>query len=190
MKSRLIGLLVILVLVAVGYITYAYRYRLAAKIWHWRHGYSTAMGNYVVPVPEHWLILGESSLAFTLVNTSPKRFTRDGKFHTTAVINVFPFRDRIIEPNKMAFWVSLQKQRLASEQAESVEEKILKFGDESVTCVGGPELNVLDKRPNRPQTDAVSLNCMSEHGLNVLFVGEPSDIQPFYNFLSQIRRKG
>jgi hypothetical protein len=79
----------------------------------------------------------------------------------------------------MEFWVSLQKQRLASEQAESVEEKTLKFGGESITCVGGPELNAaLGKKPNHPRTDAVSLNCMSERGLNVLFVGEPSDIQP------------
>jgi hypothetical protein len=190
MKPRLIALLASLFLLALGYIAYAYRYPLAAKIWHWRHGYSASMGNYVVPVPEHWLVLDENSVAFTLMNTSPKRHQRDGKLHTTAVIDVFPFRDRIIDADKMLFWVSLQKQRLASEQAESVEEKTMKFGDESITCIGGPELNaVLGKKPNHPRTDAVSLNCMSEHGFNVLFVGELSDIQPFYNFLSQIRRK-
>jgi hypothetical protein len=189
MKSRLIALLVVLFLFVLGYITYAYRSPIAAKIWHWRHGYSTSMGNYVVPVPEHWLILDEGSAAFTLMNTSPKPFKRDGKFHTTALINVFPLRDRVIEANKMDFWVSLQKQRLASEEVKSVEEKTMKFGDESITCVGGPELNALDKRPNHPQTDAVSLNCMSGRGLNVLFVGEPTDVQSFYNFLSQIRRK-
>jgi len=181
--------MVVLFLCVLGYITYAHRYPIAAKIWHWRHGYSTLIGNYVVPVPEHWVILNENSEALTLVNVSPKQFLRDGKLHTAAVIDVFPFRDRLIDANIMGFWVSLQKQRLASGRVKTIEEKTLKFGDESITCVGGPELNALDKRPNRPQMDAVSLNCMSGRGLNVLFVGEPTEIQPFYNFVSQIRRK-
>jgi hypothetical protein len=189
MKSRLIGLLVVLFLFLLGYITYAYRYPIEAKIWHWRHGYSTLIGNYVVPVPEHWIVLNENSEALTLVNISPNQFQRDGRLHTAAVIDVFPFRDGLIDADKMDFWVSLQKQRLASREVKPIEEKTLKFGDESITCVGGLELNALDKRPNHPQMEAVSLNCMSERGLNFLFVGESTDVQPSYNFLSQIRRK-
>jgi|KBSMisStandDraft_5_1062788.scaffolds.fasta_scaffold02207_7 hypothetical protein len=53
LKSSFIGLLVVLSLFVVTYITYVYRYPIAAKIGHWRHGYSTSTGNYVVPVPEH-----------------------------------------------------------------------------------------------------------------------------------------
>jgi|SRR5208283_3717137 len=189
MKARFTGLMVVLFLCVLGYITYAHRYPIAAKIWHLRHGYSTSVGNYVVPVPEHWVILNENSEGFTLLNISPKQFQRDGKLHTAAVVDVFPFRDRLIDSNKMDLWVSLQKQRLASGAVETIEEKTLKFGDESITCVGGPELNALNKRPNHLQMDAVSLNCMSGRGLNVLFVGEPTEIQPFYYFLSQIRRK-
>src|SRR5574338_78295 len=73
-------------LIGVGCVLYAYRYPMAAKIWHWRHGSSVTMGNYEVPVPEHWLITNQNSAGLTLMNTSPN-FPKDGKFHTAAVIS-------------------------------------------------------------------------------------------------------
>jgi hypothetical protein len=181
--------ILIALLFALGYISYRYRYPFAAKIWHWKHGYSTTMGNYEVPVPEHWLITDQSSVAFTLMNSAPN-VPRDAKFHTTAVVTVFPFRQRAIGPEGLAFWLSLQRQWLARDEVGSVEEKTLKFGDESITCVGGRQLNaILRNNPNHFETDIISLNCMSERGLNILFVGEPSDLQSLYNLVSQIRRK-
>src|SRR5262249_32922093 len=109
---------------------------------------------------------------------------------TTAVVTVFPFRNRTIGTEGLAFWLSLQRQWLARDEVESVEEKTLKFGDESISCVGGRRLNaILRDKPNHPETDIISLNCMSERGLNILFVGEPSDVRPFYTFLSEIRQK-
>ena len=145
MKSRLIALLVISSLILVGYVSYAYRYRVAAKIWHWKHGYSASMGNYVVPVPEHWLILDENSVAFTLVNTSSKRPKQDGKFRTAAVINFFPRANLIVEPSRVDVWLSLRKQQLANEQIDPIELKTLRFGSESIICIGGGELDALAK---------------------------------------------
>ena len=176
-------------LLALGYISYRYRYPLRAKIWHWKHGYTATMGNYEVPVPEHWLITDQSFVAFTLMNSAPN-VHRDAKFHTTAVVTVFPFRQRAIGPEGLAFWLSLQRQWLARDQVESAEEKTLKFGDEPITCIGGRQLStILRGNPNHLETDIISLNCMSERGLNILFVGEPSDLQSFYTFVSEIRRK-
>jgi hypothetical protein len=172
-----------------GYLAYAKRYQLAAKFWHWRHGNSMAMGNYEVPVPEHWFISDQDYVAFTMMNTEPN-LPRDNKPHTTAMITVFPFRQRAIGPNGLAFWLSLERQRLAREQVESIQEETLKFGDESVTCIGGRELNaILSGNPNHLETDIISRNCMSQRGLNILFLGEPSDLQSFNAFVSQIRRK-
>lgn len=180
----------IALLLALGYLYYRYRYPLTAKIWHWKHGYSTTMGNYEVPVPEHWLVTDQQdSVAFTLMNTAPN-FPRDAKFHMTAVINVFPFPQRAIGPEGVAFWLSHERQWLAHDEVESVEEKTLKFEDESVTCIGGRQLSAILRRyPNHLETDIISLNCMSEDGLNILFEGEPSDLQSFYTFVSHIRRK-
>jgi hypothetical protein len=177
------------VLLAVGSIYYRYRYPLTAKIWHWKHGNSTTMGNYEVPVPEHWLIADQNFVAITLMNSAPN-VPRDAKSHMAAVITVFPFRERGIGPDGVAFWLSQQRQSLVRDEVESVEEKTLVFGNESMTCIGGRQLSaILRSSPNHLETDIISLNCMSERGLNILFEGEPSDVQSFYTFVSQIRRK-
>ena len=52
--SRL--LLTGIVVLIIGYLVYGRRSQIAAKVWHWRHGYSTYVGDYVVPVPDHWLV--------------------------------------------------------------------------------------------------------------------------------------
>jgi hypothetical protein len=107
-----------------------------------------------------------------------------------AVITVFPFRQRSIGPDGVAFWLLQQRQSLARDEVQSVEEKTLKFGDESITCTGGRQLSaILSNAPNHLETDVISLNCISERDLNILFEGEPSDLQSFYTFVSQIRRK-
>jgi hypothetical protein len=186
--AALIALLLALLL-ALGSIYYRYRYPLTAKIWHWKHGYSTTMGNYEVPVPEHWLIADQNFVAFTLMNSAPN-VPRDAKFHMAAAITVFPFQQRSIGPDGMAFWLSQQRQWLVRDEVRPVEEKTLKVGDESITCTGGRQLSaILSNTPNHLETDVISLNCMSERGLNILFEGEPSDLQSFYTFVSQIRRK-
>src|ERR1700733_2290634 len=117
----------IALLLALGSIYYRYRYPLTAKIWHWKHGYSTRMGNYEVPVPEHWLITDQNFVAFTLMNSAPN-VGRDAKFHMTAVITVFPFQQRGIGPNGVEFWLAHQRQWLARDEVESIEEKTVKLG--------------------------------------------------------------
>ena len=184
--ATLIALLLVL-----GSIYFRYRYPLTAKIWHWKHGYSTTMGNYEVPVLEHWLITEQDDVAVTLVN-STSNVPRDAKFHMRAVVTVsaIPFRQGGIGPGGVALWLSQQRQWLARDEVESVEETTLKFGDESITCIGGRLLSaILRAKPNVPKTDIISLDCLSERGLSILFEGEPSDLQPFYTFVSQIRRK-
>jgi hypothetical protein len=149
------------------------------------------MGNYEVPVLEHWLITEQDDVAVTLVN-STSNVPRDAKFHMRAVVTVsaIPFRQGGIGPGGVALWLSQQRQWLARDEVESVEETTLKFGDESITCIGGRLLSaILRAKPNVPKTDIISLDCLSERGLSILFEGEPSDLQPFYTFVSQIRRK-
>lgn len=180
----------IVLLIAVGSVYYRYRFSLAAKIWHWKHGYSTTMGTYEVPVPEHWLIVEQDSAGITLMN-SALNAPRGAKFQMTAVITmtVIPFRPSGTGPDRVAFWLSQQRQWLARDEVESVEEKTLKSGDESITCIGGRLLDaILRGKPNVPETNVVALSCMSERGLNILFEGEPLDVPSFYTFVSQIHR--
>jgi len=147
------------------------------------------MGSYEVPVPEHWLILDQSSVAFTLINTAPTWPRRDGRFHTTAVIDIFPFRDRHIGTSGMDFWLSLKRQWLERDGVRPVEEKSLSFGDEAVTCIGGAELGaMMREKIGFPSTDVISLECRSAEDLSIMFLGEPSDLPGFYTFVSEIRR--
>jgi hypothetical protein len=178
------------ILTVIGYLILAHRYGIEARVWHWRHGYSTTIGSYEIPVPGHWLVFAEDSTSLTLVNTSPVRLQRDGKFHTPTVIDVDGYLSQFKEYSANAgwreSWVAREQQRLASERVESAEKKTLKFANEPITCIGGKELSAMLRLP---QMDTMSLNCMSERGLNIRFVGEPYDVQSFYTFISQIRRR-
>ncbi len=183
--------ILLLIVITLLYFADRKRYQLEAKIWHWRHGYSTRMGNYDVPVPEHWLILIQNSTAFTLVNTNPTLPRRDGKFPTTALITLYPFRRGPVGASQMESWLVLQRQRLEREGVKAATEKRLNSDDEAVICVGGSELSAIMRHEKAfPDTSSISLSCLSDQGLEILFIGEPSDLQPFYAFVSQIRRRG
>jgi hypothetical protein len=147
------------------------------------------MGNYEVPVPEHWLITDQSSVAFTMINTAPA-LRKDGNFQTPAVINIFPFRNRLVVSGGLDSWLSLKRKRLESEGVKSIEEKNFSIGGAEASCIGGSEMRdvILSGMKKVPGTDIISLECRSADDLSVLFVGEPSDLQPFYSFAAQIRR--
>jgi len=184
-------MILLLIVVTILHFAYRKRYQLEAKIWHWRHGYSTRVGNYGVPVPEHWLILIQNSTVFTLVNTNPTLPRRDGKFRTTALITLYPFRRGPVGASQMESGLVLQRRRLERAGVKAAAEKRLNFDDEAVVCIGGSELSAIMRHEKGfPDASSISLSCLSDQGLEILFVGEPSDLQPFYTFVSQIRRHG
>jgi hypothetical protein len=140
-----------------------------------------------VPVPEHWL-LDQDPETFILVNTDPTLPGQDGSFHTTAVVTLFQFHNPV-GVSQLEFWLTLQRQRLEREGVKSTAEKRLSFDEEVVICIGGSELSAMMRDEKAfPGTSVVSLSCMSDQGLNIRFLGEPSDVQSFYAFVSQIRR--
>jgi hypothetical protein len=181
------------IVAAIAVILYANQYSIEAKLWHWRHGYATTIGNYEIPVPNRWLVFVEESTSLTLIKTSPVHYQRDGKFHMTTLIDVDAYLSQFQHSAKAVrkeSWVAHEQRQLANDKVESVEEKTLKFADEPITCIGGKELSAIFRdKPSLAQTEIISLNCMSESGLIVRFMGEPSDVQSFYTFVSQIRRK-
>ena len=183
------------VLLAIGYFILAHHYAIEAKVWHWRHGYSVTLGGYEIPVPAHWLVLTHREFEYlTMANTSPNLPKGYGKFYTAPVVTVDVALLRHAraagDTGWMSTWASLQRKRLADNKVEPVVERTLKFANESVSCIGGNELDALLRdKPDLPRTGVVSLNCVSDHRLRVMFVGEPSDVEFFYILLSQIRRR-
>jgi hypothetical protein len=101
-----------LVVIGLGYFGYARRYQIAAKVWHWRHGYSATVGNYTVPVPKHWVVLYDDP--FTMANTAPPTPKKRG-FHTTAVISLIPSENHAIGSEGVNFWLSTTRQWLQRE---------------------------------------------------------------------------
>jgi hypothetical protein len=189
--------ILVAILAAIANSIFAHQHQIEARVWHWRHGYTNTIGGYSIPGPNHWFIDNEDSDSFTMVNLSPTHLARDGKFHTVAVVTVMSvLRGHWQGASSMDIWLSLQHKRLAAEKPDFITEKTLKFEEESITCIGGNELNAMmrnakptDKPSHLLETDAVFLDCMSDNGLELMFVGEPSDVLSFYGLVSQIRRK-
>jgi hypothetical protein len=190
MKSRSFRVFVVLFgMLACGYFVFTRRYQIEAKIWHLRHGYSTRTGDFDVPVPEHWLIYLQNSTYSVLMNTAPT-WHRDGKLHSVAAITVFTSPILPVASNGMELWLQAKRQRIEHDGVKSVEEKRVDFDNDTVVCIGGSEMRdvILPGTTKVPDTDIVSLECKSESGLSVLFQGEPSDLQSFYTWVSEIRR--
>lgn len=63
----------------------------------------------------------------------------------------------------------------------------MKFGNGFVICVGGRELSAILRNASSVSdggTSIVSRDCMPERGLEVMFVGDPSDLELFSTSLS------
>src|SRR6266853_208943 len=116
-------MILLLIVVTILHFAYRKRYQLEAKIWHWRHGYSTRVGNYSVPVPEHWLILIQNSTVFTLVNTNPTLPRRDDRFRTTALITVYPFRRGPVGASQMESWLVATAAEAGTRRSKSCDRK-------------------------------------------------------------------
>jgi hypothetical protein len=186
MKSARVRLLLLFVaILALGYFSYTRRYQIAAKLWHWRHGNTVTLGKYKIPVPEGWLINSAPAglTAFILVNTAPARY-RDRKFHAPAVINFASFQP--IGTSRLDSWLTDERQRLEREGVKAVTERTLHLADETVVCIGGNELREMIKGAG-VDTDVISLHCKSDGGLDVLFVGDPTDVD-FYTLLAQVAK--
>jgi hypothetical protein len=178
-RLLLIGVLVLLV----GYPIYARRFQIEAKIWHWRHGYSAAVGDYVVPIPDHWLILVEGvdgrdlAMFDTLVKGQP------GPLLTPNMITVMSLSHPL---RSLDSWESIKRQQLEHSGLSHIEEKTLWAADQKIVCLGGYELrDVL----HVPGATHLSLECQSAGQLNLIFIGYRSGLEDFYTIASQIRKR-
>jgi len=177
--SRL--LLTGIVVLIIGYLVYGRRAQIAAKVWHWRHGYSTYVGDYVVPVPDHWLVdTSEDPRMITLIDTRVRR-TAD-RLSAVNVITVSALSSPIRDLDS---WASFARQRRERDGLREIEEKTIQAGDERMFCLGGYELRDIMRLP----TAAVSLECRSSDRLNLGFTGHRSGLQEFYTIASQIRKR-
>jgi len=182
MDRTLRTLLVVVAIGAIGYTAYRSWFRMQAMFWHWRYGYSTTLGEYVVPVPRHWLV--QTHADEQLIDLVDTRATRDaGPFAEVSVVSVDLASSSVRD---LTYWKSLKKQSLEREGVRDIEERTLDVAGDTVVCLGGDELRQDLKVPG---ITALSLECVSTSRLNVMFLGPRSGLTDFYSILSGIHRR-
>jgi hypothetical protein len=181
-KGLRVSLICILALI-VGYSIYVRRFQIEAKVWHLRHGYSAAVGDYIVPVPDHWLIIGadvdgrDLMIMDTLVKRQAERPLTANMITVTSLTR--PIRN-------LDFWESLQRQQLERGGQKEIEQRTLWAADEKVVCLGGYLLrDVL----HVSGTTLLSLHCQSAGQLSLRFQGYRSGLEDFYAIASQIHKR-
>lgn len=181
MKKALRRLLMVIVVLVIGLLVLARWAQIAAKVWHWRHGYWTYVGEYVVPVPDRWLVeINESRDTVTLIDTRVIR-TAD-RLSAVSIITAHisrPVRD-------LDAWASFSRQRRERDGLRDIEEKTVQAGDERMVCLGGYEFRDVMRVPG---TAAVSLECQSTGRLHLMFIGSRSRLPDFYAIASQISKR-
>ena len=183
--------LVFVLLFAIGLIIDARYSQIEAKLWHWRHGYSTIVYKYEVPVPAHWLINWQYSDRVDMTNTAHKPFPRDGKLHMSASIHFGILSSPLFHVDAAAIdrWLASQRQFMDREGVAVRVEKQLSIDDQLLRCIGGEFWPViLREEPRLPDSNMLSVQCRSKEGIDIRFDGEPTDLQDFYTLVSNIHK--
>ena len=114
-KRTLRMMFIVIVIVMVAYLIYGKRFQIEAKLWHWRHGYSTSVGEYDVPVPDQWLVENYNSLqTIDLINTHVERNAGPLETVSMAGVNYLPQPVRDLD-----VWESLKRQSLERDRSLS-----------------------------------------------------------------------
>lgn len=182
MKATATVLVAAILVFVGGWFGYSRRFQIAAKIWHWRHGYFTRVGDYVVPVPEHWLVEEVTFETVELVDTSARGPRKDPLWGIN-VIMVGCVRTTGT-PN-LDFWKTYRQQQMERHGARYIEERTLHVADNTVVCLGGHQFRDEMHFPS----SIVSVECASTSTLQLMFVGQQSNLEDFYTLVSQIRKQ-
>jgi hypothetical protein len=183
MKRTLRMLLIGIFVLIIGYPIYARRFQIEARIWHWRHGYSAAIGDYIVPVPDHWLIVekGPDDRDLTMVDTLVEK---QAEHRLTANVITVIFLSQPVQ--NLDGWESIKRQQLEHSGLSTIEERTLWADDRRVICIGGYELREV---LHVPAPTLLSLECSLGGQLSLIFAGYRSGLEDFYAIASQIRKR-
>ena len=181
-KRGVYTVLLVAIVLLVGYPAYRSRLRIAAKVWHWRHGHAVIVAEYEVPVPDSWLVKDSDARegSALLIDTRVKR-TPDPLANVNFMLIVSGPHSQV----NLDFWKSQSEQPLKRKGMRDVREEMLQTKDETVSCVGWHEPSPLTGVPSA----ATSMQCMSAGGLLLTFAGNEGGLQEIYNIISQIRQR-
>lgn len=177
---RPLSLIAGLVLGLLTYFGYTHRLQVAARIWHWRHGDSISFNGYDIPVPSGWLVEGLNGQTLHMLDTANLRHLGHagiGAFLTVA-IGKRPRSD-------LAAWVSSEEQIYRRDGVPLSVQPPLRLGGTTIACVRAKAARF---KPG--QAAFTSLECLSEGGLTLGFIGSQASVTRFYAIVAGIRRSG
>jgi hypothetical protein len=184
MNRAKIGLLVLALVILTGIVTgYAYHIRVAAWLWHLRHGAAMSVGTYTVPVPTNWYVESQSGGDQLLIRADTANQTPSNrpKAHATILL--------LIEPpstdEQLNRSLALDREFLKQHGVDPVLQRTFKTDGETISCVGGEKPGsggVFDVEP-------VSWRCASAGGLQIITGSTDSDIAQIWDIVSGIRKR-
>ena len=153
-----------------------YRYPIKAIVWHVRHGDSTTVGAYRIPVPRYWFVEQDSFGDAQLMNSR----TGEG---ILAKSRPWPLT------MNLDLWVGLET-RLKDPKFVTLVRRDLRVGGEPLVCL--EKDLIMDYKSIA--IHGSSVNCMSAGQLEVTFFGGMRDAprydySEFYRILSSIQKK-
>jgi len=179
-----IQICVLAVIVAAGYASYRYHFRIRAVAWHISHGDSIAVAGYRIAVPSHW---------FAEQDTSPDAYLWNTRTGESIWFHSFPKPPTFT----LAFWSDLEQRRLNDPRNPVIEKRELRVADEPFVCFEKDFAAALPPASSAPVTQQTvhmpSVWCRSGGPLDVTFFGgmravPRHDYAEFYSILSSIQK--
>jgi len=183
MKRKLLLAVVSLLVLTAGYFIYAgTRLRVAAIIWHWRHGNVVRVADYDVPVPDRWVAMNHGDENTSLLIDTRVEKTKDPLSNSNYIdISLIPHF-----PGDVDLWRSSREQWLRGRGMKAIEENQIQTVDQTVACLSG---NVFQDLYPVLNTNAITVECMSTGRLSLIFTGNQVGRQEFYTIISGIRKR-
>lgn len=177
--------IIILLLVAFfgACVLFAYRVRLMAWAWHFRHGETVEVGNCIVPVPANWYVQAESDGGQLLVRIDTEDHAIRKRLQAHASILAVPGSPLKEEDLKQL--LAIDRASLEKEGVKQIVEKRLSTDGGTFFCIGGGTLS----SNGTYDTDPSSWRCKSGEGLQLGILATESDLPQVWQMLSSIRKK-
>ncbi len=105
---------------------------LGVLVWHWRHGDSTQVAGYEVPVPRQWFVAHSNSTSVELVRVHSQGLGR-GPFAPRATVSILP--KPLVDLN---YWKGLRETFLRNRGVTTLRSREIPLGPhERVVCLEG-----------------------------------------------------
>jgi hypothetical protein len=180
--SRNPVVLISIVIVVSLCVTYVYRIRVMAALWHFRNGHTMTFESYIVPVPSNWYPknVGNGNELLVRLKTESGGQQKDG--NPPASILLLSGRKRNEEEIDRLF--SQEQTLWGGANANKMSSRVFDISGETVTCIGGTRL----ESSGLYKVDPTVWRCKSTGGLEIRVIASDLDIPEAWDVVTHIKK--